>query len=382
MIDLDRIRQHVSDTQPEARVQRMWIEIDAKKRPRPARRARYVALGLAFAMVVGSVLGLLLLRSDAGSITLEDGGTLPARIASASTVSLSDGSAITTGESSALEVLDNSGARVALALRSGRAEFDIEPDGPRTWRIECGGLAVEVVGTKFVVERGASGTTVMVERGAVLVRGPMVPDGVQRLGPGDRFESGVHVASSAERAPRSIEAPAPIEPSEPPRRSAPVPVEPEPEVLDWRAAAASGRHRDAFEAIGTSGIARESARAEDVSSLLALADVARLSGNPRSAVVPLSRIAWDFGEDPNAAGAAFTLGEIELETLGRPALAERAYSRSIALGLPEPLRETAHARRVEACARTGVSLAEAASAYRERYPDGRYTARVDGWSPP
>lgn len=388
MKDYSRAREHLVDEQPEARVQRMWSAIEARRHARP-RPARYAVAGAAALVCTAAIVAVVFAwPSGDGAIELAGGEAVPERISGEATLALSDGSEIFTSERALLEVLDNGDTRVTLALRSGRARFDIEPGGRRAWRIECGGVSVEVVGTRFTVERSELGTSVSVTRGAVLVRGASVPDGVQRLGPGDRFETpraplalaGEPNIETENDEPREPEAIAEVvTPSESHRVA---PSHEPPARIDWRREAAAGHHREAFESMGASGLTEETERAADVSSLLALADVARLSGNASGAVAPLSRIVWEFPSDPNAPSAAFTLAELELETLRRPARAERAYARSIALGLPEPLRETAYARRVEALAQSGGSVERAAAEYRALYPNGRYDALVTRWSEP
>src|SRR5690606_30409094 len=106
------------------------------------------------------------------------GGPRPERVV------LSDGSAIELAEQSSLEVLSNDRESFVTVLRQGRGTFDVKPGGSRRWRIEAGPVEVEVVGTRFTVERSADQVFVHVERGAVLVRGNTVPDRVQRLNAG------------------------------------------------------------------------------------------------------------------------------------------------------------------------------------------------------
>ncbi len=114
--------------------------------------------------------------------------------------------------------------------------------------------------------------------------------------------------------------------------------------------------------------------------MLALADVARLSGHPREAVEPLRRVARSG--DGRAPLAAFTLGRVELGELGNPASAAASFELALRLGLPAGLREVAHARLVEAHARAG-HVAEArrwAGAYAQSFPNGRHAAAVQRWA--
>ena len=132
--------------------------------------------------------------------------------------------------------------------------------------------------------------------------------------------------------------------------------------------------------LGADGVRREAARL-GARDLLALADVARLSGHPAEAVRPLERVLAELSDDPQASLAAFALGRLELDALGRPGRAARAFAQALELGLPASLREDAAARLVEAHAKAGDgSAAEAAArAYARAFPAGRYAAAIRGW---
>ncbi len=151
----------------------------------------------------------------------------------------------------------------------------------------------------------------------------------------------------------------------------------------WRDLARSGRHGEAFEALGSQGVRRESKRL-GVNDLLALADVARLSGHPAEAVLPLERILTDFASDAQAPLAAFALGRLELDSLGHAQAAVSAFRKALALGIPRSLREDVRARLVEAYARSGDAVAaqRAADAYYEEFPNGRYTRAIQSWLHP
>ena len=118
----------------------------------------------------------------------------------------------------------------------------------------------------------------------------------------------------------------------------------------WRELARNGRHREAFATLGAQGIRREAKRL-GIADLFALADVARLSGHPADAVGPLQRIIDGFPSDPQAPLAAFALGRLELDDLGRPQAAAAAFSRALEMGAPDSLRDNVRARLEEAHAR-------------------------------
>jgi transmembrane sensor len=148
----------------------------------------------------------------------------------------------------------------------------------------------------------------------------------------------------------------------------------------FRDLARRGDYKGAYDALGASGIRRES-MGDGVDTLLLLADIARLSGHPEEAAAPLARIVARRPNDPRTPLAAFTLGRLELDTLGQPARAARSFKAALALGLSEPLVEDARARLVEALARAGdLEGARAAAAeYERRSPDGQRLKDVRRW---
>jgi transmembrane sensor len=146
----------------------------------------------------------------------------------------------------------------------------------------------------------------------------------------------------------------------------------------WRDLAKGGRHAEAFAALGREGVRREVGRV-GIADLFALADVARLSGHPAEAAAPLQRILNEFSADPQASLAAFALGRLELDSLGRPHRAAAALNRALALGIPQGLREDVRARLVEAYLQAGDRDAAraAADAYHREFPSGRHAKAID-----
>ena len=153
-------------------------------KPMRGSRALRVAAGLALALLI------ILLGVGVGSrhepvpLSLRDERNLPSAMLTElryHAFDLSDGSRITLASGARVDVLENSARELVLALRQGRARFDVQHDPERSWRIESGHLSVEGMGSKFVIERGARAVRITVEQGSVLVRGDLVRDGVQRL---------------------------------------------------------------------------------------------------------------------------------------------------------------------------------------------------------
>ena len=376
------LKQGLREPADEATLSRIWQGIDARfPRPRWRRRVELVAAPLALAAVAAVV---LFLRHDAGPLRLASGAAITAVDAPAAgaTMSLSDGSYIALGAGARLEPLESSGSTFIAIVARGTASFDVRPGGPRRWQIECGLATVEVVGTHFDVERSPGRLRVAVTRGQVLVRGERVPDRVRRLAAGQALE----INDATVAAPTAADKPMAADQTEA-GDSDGADATPEPEIdpakgslapaSAWRDLARHGQHREAFAALGAQGLRRE-ARRLGVADLFALADVARLSGHPADAVAPLERIVTHFASDAQAPLAAFALGRLELDSLGRPARAIAALNKAIALGAPQSLREDVRARLVEAHVRAGDQAAarSAADAYQREFPGGRHTKAI------
>jgi transmembrane sensor len=267
------------------------------------------------------------------------------------TTTLSDGSRIEVWAGSALEVLENDGDAFVCALRRGRATFEVVPGGPRRWRVEVGAVTVEVVGTHFHVNRRDGSVAVEVQRGAVLVRGENVRDGVQKVQAGERLEVSTGQAVNLEAPRPSL--PAPVTSSEAPAAKSSVGDGP--------------------------GAASAEAPSTD---LLILADRQRRRGDLEGAIQTL-KLAVERGPDgTRGAMAAFTLGKLLLDGVGRPAEAQAAFRTCLNRSPPSAIAEDALTRLVEAQARSGAREAALATAreYQRRYPNGRRLSDVRRWT--
>lgn len=365
-------------------LQEIWRSVEAARRPAAIVRTRTWRFALALAAVATTVLALATLRAlhspSPRALELASGGALPLTIAPSSqflAFDLNDGSRITVARGSQLEVLESSASKLMLALRHGRARFDVRPHGPRAWQVECAGVTVQVVGTSFIVERTDDEVRVSVERGTVLVSGEAVPDRVQRVSAGERL-SARHGSSAAPVAPAagagSIAPPSPVDggTEDGAARAA---------ESTWRESARRQKWKSAWQALRKDGLAQQTRSADRIEDLLLLADVARLSDHPEEAVAPLERVT-ERTHDARAGLAAFTLGRLRLDELEDPARAVADLSLALTLSLPASLEHDARARLVEAYARAGMSeRARAAAAdYHARYPEGRRAEQVDRWS--
>jgi transmembrane sensor len=380
----------------EAAVYRIAEKIDSRMHGRKRRRLLpFVLIGAAAAATVVVVATTHRYR-DAGPLLLADGREVVAVDSgeAPSDIALSDGSHIRLLPGARIEPLESTGATFSAIVAQGRADFDVRPGGPRHWTIECGLATVEVVGTKFACERGPGRLLVEVRHGVVLVRGDRVPERARRLSAGEsldlRDEGRSALMGGETLDPAALPASAEAEGAAPPH-------EPDDTVQiangehrkpqtrgevarTWRDLARRGRHQDAYAALGSEGLRYESKRL-GVNDLLALADVARLSGHPAEAVMPLERILSDFASDAQASLAAFALGRLELDSLGHAQAAASAFRKALALRIPRSLREDVLARLVEAYARSGDTRAaqRAANAYLDEFPTGRHAQAVQGW---
>jgi transmembrane sensor len=386
------VRTLLDDALPESRAHALWQRIQAVRGGRgvPLRRAWGLALVSA---VLAAGLVLWLTRTSApGVLTLADGHEVPGAIdvAASAVVALSDGSRIDVGAEAHLDVLESTGRAFGLALRRGQTVFDVHPGGPRTWRIECGGVTVEVVGTRFTVARSPSSVRVAVERGAVLVRGETVPDRVVRVSGGESIViplSGPavggatpsagpgHVPSegSAAGAGDSLHEPAKGQPSEGEAARA--------NAQEERASPVERSGGGPGEPAGSSIAAFTLPEAPSAEALFAEADAARKAGRFADAARLLERVLVERPGGDRAALAEFSLGRLYLDSLGDARAASHHFRNALSHRLPATLAEDAQARLVEAFVRSGDSRAagDAAARYRALYPGGRRLSDVDGW---
>jgi len=408
------LKQVLRDTTPdEATIERMWSEV----RRAPVRRRR-VAWGLAMtsAAAAAAVVAVVLLGRGARPLALDGGGALSAveqpAGAAAREVALDDGSRLVVAAGARIEPLENSPGRFDVALRRGRVDFRVAAPERRRWVVEAGRVTIEVFARQFSVYREEGAVEVSVLDGAVVVRGDEVPGQAQRLSAGESLrvpgipaapatpeakpatEPPAIAAATEEAHEPVVEAPAPERKS---RRARTTPVAEtavakeegaaEPTTAgepSWRALAEQQRYGEAWERAGATDGVRAAAASQRASAdeLLALADLARLSGHPAEAAPLLERVVEAHPRDARAAIAAFTLGRIAFDDLHQPARAATAFARALdAGGLPRGLEEDAFARLVEALLRAGDRAAAEAAAqrYRAQFPEGRHRARVERW---
>jgi transmembrane sensor len=306
-----------------------------------------VAFGLAALVALFAVVALRVVRhgaEPAPRAALPGAETVPASPAADATALLDPDSEV---------VPEPAPKSRAFRLRKGAALFTVVHDAARPFRVKVGSAVVEDVGTVFTVRRlSETVAEVIVREGRVHVS---ATDASFDVGAGERrtFATDTEATDAA------------AEPEMRPPRA--------PAVASWRPLAESGRFGEAYAAMKATG---PSSVRDETAELLLAADVARLSGHPADAVPYLERILRSRGADPRVGLAAFTLGRVLLEELGRPAEAAAAFGRARKAG--GPLAEDALARQVEASSRAGDtgSARSLALEYQKKYPNGRRMRRV------
>jgi transmembrane sensor len=236
-----------------------------------------------------------------------------------------------------------SSEEVVFELRAGAARFDVAHRPERVFRVQAGPVQVEVIGTRFRVERRDERTLVAVERGRVRV---------SWAGASEQLSAGEH----------GLYPPSPSAVSALPPAAVAASIDPLP---------AGTRPPSAVRAASAEPVAR----APSAEELFASADRARAAGRPQEAARTLKELTQRFPHDGRAPLAAFTLGRLLLESLGRPLEAARAFAeaRSLAAG-SSALAEDALAREADAWRAAGrlAEAARCATLYRTLYPRGAH----------
>jgi transmembrane sensor len=328
-------------------------------------RAAAVALAAA-ALVALGVVSFRLIRSA---------GEEPARAAAVpALLQIGEGMEAQLDADAKLDLREKTDARVVVAVESGAARFRVRHDPQRLFRVEAGGVVIEDLGTIFSVARRTDSVLVSVTEGAVAVAFADASGAPAKrtLVAGERGEFRAvapRVASPAVAPAAPSAAPVASGTSEPGTAgSAP--------ALGWRELHKAGKHRRAYELLAPNGF--RDVRDEPGDLLLA-SDVARLSQHPADAAALLRRLLASHSRDPRAPSAAFTLGWVLMNELGRPREAAQAFARAEALAPGGNLAEDAMARSVEAWLRAGDrSRANTElERYRSRNPRGRHLAMLE-----
>lgn len=354
--DLDLALGRVAPSWDEARTERTLAGLPRKRMNRGIQTATLSAV-----MVAATCWSLYVWvggRTESPDAVLTARGPLPVE-EGRRTMEFADGSRVQLiDETTKLRVDRVSSSELMLHMSSGRARFEVVPNETRTFSVDCGHLVVEVLGTEFEILHESSRTRVEVFRGRVAVRWA---EGSTELGMGESRWFG-----EEEPEPPSTDAAAAEQEEEAVGASSSARAE---QGRSWREQAENGEFARAYEIIKTA----PSAVGDNVQDLLLAADAARLSGHPADAVPYLRRVMDRHAGDRRASLAAFTLGNVLMNQLGRPREAEAAYARARSLSPDGALAQDAVARQVEAAHRAGDTARARTLAleYLELYPKGR-----------
>jgi hypothetical protein len=354
---------------------RDWDELPARLKPHwtEERAARVLAsiqlqarrrrvLRISFALAVFATLLVVPVVTHRAPVWMRSSGTTPTMASAApGAAPQSQREPIATPLTADTElVVDPEAFGRGFLLRKGGARFVVVHDERRLFRVRAGPLVIEDLGTTFTVLRmGDRRVDVAVEQGRVGVRCGATTSELAR-GEHQVFECSEESKASIDSA-TARDGSAATQSAHHPAMSA------------WRHLVESGQYGEAYDSLRRAGSASVRDDAED---LLLAADAARLSGHASDAVPYLEQVLSAHRGDPRVGLAAFTLGRVLLDELGRPAEAAEAFERAREAG--GPLAEDALAREVEAYSRAGDTARARglAQKYQAEYPNGRRARAV------
>jgi transmembrane sensor len=352
--ELARLKVHLEAGLTEQDIERL-VQGGAERRQR-RRIRRTLGTGLVLG-AMGTVLITLLLRWSAGlggfeaarqAPSLQPAPLLhapphpaPSAASAPRIVTLRDQSRATALEpDTRMAVEEDAPERTHVRLERGRARFEVKRRPERSFTVRAGGVTVSVVGTTFGVEIVADRVGVTVEQGAVEVDWGL---GQKQLLAGESGWFPPLVMTAQAETPAASSRPARD------GSSSPAPL------------------------VGVSPAPAQSAQ-----QLLSEVDAARSAGQSTRAVELLRQLLREYPNDPRTPLAAFTLGRLLLNELGRPREAAAAFQQVRQKAPASQFAEDALAREVEAWSRASEpGRARAlATGYLERYPAGRHARRV------
>jgi transmembrane sensor len=353
------------------RVRSIWSADRPERVARQILRRRRLFFALDAALACACAVMLFIgvrggVRGGAGAVAAQQA---PSASVAVPTAKFQDGSvAELMGRDTDLRVEQDTPHRVVAKLTGG-ARFRVVPNRQRTFEVQSGDVRVRVLGTTFSVVQLPSGPTqVLVEEGHVQVAWL---GGAAELQAG---EGGVFPPSDAGAIEPSPAAASLDDVQSVPLTAAAAVASGARSVAShrgWRDYALKGDYARAYDELNANG--HEGVR-DEAADLMLAADVARLSGHPEQALQPLRSLCDRHGGDKRAPVAAFTLGRVLIDDLGRPADAATAFQRARVLWPRGPLAEDALAREADAWQRAGrpERARTIAEQYLARYPQGRH----------
>lgn len=320
-----------------------FLERSSKPRvQRSPRRVVALASGVAFVAAAAALLVFLLraptLSFEIAGIEGRPGEWIAAPVDRELPLAFSDGTKVVLERETSARVVDLGANGARVVVERGAVRADVVHRTDTSWQVNAGPFEVQVVGTRFDVawDPTREAFSLTLHEGAVRVVGPMGDSG-RVVRAGERLEVRVgetrSTSSLAASSASASVADAPSASTNASRSDAPSSGEPRlPDALPpggspsssspstWRVLAQKGDNRAAWAAIEVEGADAVMGRAS-ATELVALADVARFAGHPAQATAALSELRRRFPKDPAAADAAFLLGRTAFDQRGSPSAA-------------------------------------------------------------
>ena len=344
------VRNYVTTTWTPQRAQ--VVQNGLKLRVRRRRQQKVALLSVAMTLLVAGG-GTWLLHDNSGSKPMPY-ATIPTPAVVPSSLRLgssNDGIQIATlaAEDDIADVVSQIKGDEWRLIGSG-ARFVVSVRGTRHFLVHANSVTIDVLGAAFLVTRNDGNVQVSVQRDNVHVAWA---GGAKVVSAGEAFTFPLETRDNAKLA-------------KPPRTAQ--------RAQAWQGLANRGQFDEAYSAL-EAAIAVDGSHAvpDEPGSLLLAADAARLSRHPEQSLAHLQRFVRRFPKDPRASLAAFTLGLVLLEELGRPRDAATAFAQSRSIAPRGDLAEDALAREAEAFFRAGDAMMakRAAENYLRSFPNGR-----------
>ncbi len=370
--------------------------LEAAALRKPSRVVRRSVLALAAALSVAAAALFIVARggleAHALGRQLTSGDWLAAAGGKPVPLEFSDGSTLlfAPGTRGRLGEVSKHGAQVVV--EAGRVEAHVVHHSGTDYRLSFGPFAVDVTGTRFDVDWDPTEEllTLTLREGSVLVSGcvlgtgrPVMAGETLRAWCRDRrFEvrasdhSGKSATVQGEPAPGGSAEPAEATPARGESLAAspalpgamPSSVAPGP---SWRELARDGQYGDAFAAASRRDFSAECQHAS-LADLGLLADVARFSKNPQSAILAYTSLRRRFPSSAKSAQAAFDIARLHFDQLGQYDEAARWFRTYLGEQPRGALAREALGRLIECDQRAGhaASAQSTAREYLTRYPTG------------
>jgi len=244
---------------------------------------------------------------------LAEGGYVRAETQDAK-VTFSEGSDVLIARGSVARIVDVGPHGARLVLEAGHASLSITHLEETEWSIAAGPFVVEVTGTRFAVDWHAARQQleVTLDEGSVLVRGPLLADGVT-LREGQKLFAElparrVEIAELGDAPAAREKSAAPAAEKEAASVQSVVPPAPA-ERVPWSKRVASGEFQIVLDEAQARGI--ESVLASgSLDDLMALSDAARYAARGDLAQRALTSVRSRFSSSDAARTAAFLLGRL------------------------------------------------------------------------